>query len=791
MQFSERLDDMISMLRRLDDRAKDASKAETSTDANENGVGTSNDLAPNDSIANVVVNALNYKSSPEGLQLREELVDYLWNQKRIPAQQDRIIWMEGKEASTSNELRESHESFADAIAKSLTFETIEVREEAIPKAFEKTFSWILLREPAELDGQSLWSSFPDWLEGSTKEPYWITGKPGSGKSTLMKFALRQPSLKVHLQKWADNMNLLVTSYYAWVAGSDLQKSCEGLMRTLLYKILTLNPSLVPEVAPRRWALFVTLRRIQKLPSWSSWEIEESFELLLSKCGRTTKIALFIDGLDEFDSPPFRVLELIQKINSWTHIKVCVASRQWTEFNDAFNQSPMLRMQDLTTADMAYFVEAKLEANRGFLELRRIFPTEAAHLIRDVVTKANGVFLWVSMVIRSLLEALTEGDGLAELQTTVDLLPSDIAQLYDAIWSRISDRNITASSKLLVTFKAALSPLSYITLWLSDEKQSLNFDINSLYADARAGIEEIMRRRLDSKTRGILEISPGGTVDFLHRTARDWAFQPSVWERICSPVPEGFDPYLLLLKAETIRISDKSHWRRGMETMAYLWTDINKCLWYASRVVDSPANTSELVRILDKLNSQVDKIADPHLLIRFGPTSLLPAGGYATRDGIQIRLRWPSTQDPQLGGRGNTFLGLIAQFCILPYLRNAVVLDPSNAKLKTRKNFVSLLENAVFGYPEVNDPRTTNTFHIPSRQRIETVRFLLERGASPRQTMFNGNVLMDEVHRAVATAARKADGYDGESYWARIEELMETKIKWRWTLKSIFGRTKSP
>jgi hypothetical protein len=71
------------------------------------------------------------------------------------------------------------------------------------------------------------------------------------------------------------------------------------------------------------------------------------------------------------------------------------------------------MQDLTNADMAYFVKVKLESNRGFLELRQIFPTEAEHLIYDVAKRANGVF-WISLVVKTLLESLTEGDGLREL-----------------------------------------------------------------------------------------------------------------------------------------------------------------------------------------------------------------------------------------------------------------------------------------------------------------------------------------------------------------------------------------
>lgn len=307
-----------------------------------------------------------------------------------------------------------------------------------------------------------------------------------------------------------------------------------------------------------------------MPPWERWEIEESFEILLSNCEQNLRLGLFIDGLDEFESPPSQVLELIHNLSPQNGIKICIASRQWTEFNDAFYQNPMLRMQDLTNADMAHFVQAKLEGNTGFVELKKIFPIEATYLISDIVSKANGVFLWVSLEVMSLLEALTEGDRLSELQATIKQLPSDIADLYDAIWSRIKPRNVSASSKLLVTFKAAQGRLSQLDLWLadeSDESKHLDFDINSPTADRRAGITDIMHRRLDSRTLGILEISPDGTVDFLHRTARDWTFQPSVWHGICSTIPEDFDPYLLLLKAETLRATDVHyHPVRGLDNL---------------------------------------------------------------------------------------------------------------------------------------------------------------------------------------------------------------------------------
>jgi hypothetical protein len=167
---------MIDMLRRFDDRVHLIDKAgQKTTHAPPNKIdsGTSVDLGPAKDITKVVIDALNDGRSTEGVLIHEQLVEYLWNQHRTPGHRN---WIEREPASTSNESAIMQNTFRDAITESLTFETIEGREEAIPKAFEKTFSWIFFREPRELYGKKLWSSFPEWLEGNAKQPFWITGK---------------------------------------------------------------------------------------------------------------------------------------------------------------------------------------------------------------------------------------------------------------------------------------------------------------------------------------------------------------------------------------------------------------------------------------------------------------------------------------------------------------------------------------------------------------------------------------------------------------------------------------
>jgi len=90
----------------------------------------------------------------------------------------------------------------------------------------QTFEWIFEQPRGGESGVPSWSSFTEWLEGDSKELYWITGKPGAGKSTLVKFILRNPKLQNSLMLWADDKPLLVLHFYLWNPGSDLQRSHE-------------------------------------------------------------------------------------------------------------------------------------------------------------------------------------------------------------------------------------------------------------------------------------------------------------------------------------------------------------------------------------------------------------------------------------------------------------------------------------------------------------------------------------------------------------------------------------
>lgn len=84
--------------------------------------------------------------------------------------------------------REIRKAVQAKILESLYFSSITERFEAVDEAHKKTFQWIFQRpeDTAQFAEGRRWDDFPRWLE-SGKGLYWINGKAGSGKSTLMKY----------------------------------------------------------------------------------------------------------------------------------------------------------------------------------------------------------------------------------------------------------------------------------------------------------------------------------------------------------------------------------------------------------------------------------------------------------------------------------------------------------------------------------------------------------------------------------------------------------------------------
>jgi hypothetical protein len=241
----------------------------------------------------------------------------------------------------------------EKILRWLDFRQRTWRFEEVEEAHQKTFDWIF-RKP---DANTPWHNFGAHLSGANiLSPYFINGKAGSGKSTLMKFIVSNRQTKTELRKWAGQHKLLTPHFFSWNVGTQLQKSHTGMLRSLLHNILAQYRDLIPAVFPTLYANERTPLSDDEPPSYV--ELKGALERLKNRSASFLRICIFFDGIDEFEGDHRDMSTFLSTMAS-SAIKVVVSSRPINACLNVFRQCPTLRLQDLTYNDMNVFIQDRL------------------------------------------------------------------------------------------------------------------------------------------------------------------------------------------------------------------------------------------------------------------------------------------------------------------------------------------------------------------------------------------------------------------------------------------------
>ncbi|KAK0613395.1 hypothetical protein B0T14DRAFT_569453 [Immersiella caudata] len=324
---------------------------------------------------------------------------------------------------------------AKDVLESLAFPVMRDWENDIVSAEAATFDWIF-HDPRASDRP--WNNFCEWLaDGASDGPYWIGGKAGSGKSTLMKHLVHHERTRQALRHWAGRggTKLLLTSYFFWYSGHDLQKSQIGLLRALLYSCFLDRRELIPVVVPETAAL----RKSDLRDYWTLSRLRCALDSLVSQTAFKIKFAFFIDGLDEYACPYSEITETVKQIFRRDNVKICVSSRPLIVFEKTFANAPKLVLQNLTYDDISLFVDKKLSQSSRMEELEKYEPGLRKELTSLVVEKASGVFLWVHLVVKSLIDGLGNYDVGADLKRRLDGLPAELEELYWHMVDRVTPK----------------------------------------------------------------------------------------------------------------------------------------------------------------------------------------------------------------------------------------------------------------------------------------------------------------------------------------------------------------
>ncbi|KXH68832.1 hypothetical protein CSAL01_00100 [Colletotrichum salicis] len=399
------------------------------------------------------------------------------------------------------------------ILRSLKFDQIKTRQEAIKERHKAIFDWVFSQDD---------TLFPQWLE-SGKGIFWIRGKPGSGKSTLMKFLVTHPTMRLKLEAWGEGCTTVIACHNFWNAGISIQKSQRGLLQTLLYEVLREVPNLIDRVCSRlRSAL-----QHELMETWGKEELLAVFGLLDSQTDLPVRFCFFIDGLDEYTDRAKRydntfedLLQILKDFASSPSLKICASRRPWdaflAAFMDAFRAQPwQLRMEDLTRDDIRNYITDTLCNNNDFTALTKQ-DSRCSRVAETIVDRAQGVFLWIYLVVESLKNGLAKGDTFTELQRWVDELPADLEEYFQHIIESIEP-----------VYWKSTSPFEFLEQEAESSSYALQMKVNSILPNDLAKLHDRMKKRLNARGKDLLYVTfhPAKNqflqyqVDFLHQTGQ--------------------------------------------------------------------------------------------------------------------------------------------------------------------------------------------------------------------------------------------------------------------------------
>lgn len=315
----------------------------------------------------------------------------------------------------------------ERILESLRYPEMDARKNAIRENHPETFRWAFERRPG-LPGveDTTTTELVAWLQ-SDAQVFWISGKPGSGKSTLMRYIVMNPSTKEHFESWRSDV--LVLCHYFWKPVGELQRNVEGMLCSLLFQLLCKDHRLIHCLVGK--IEDIALKR--KVWDWATGDLNRALLVLLDASSRPT--CLFLDGLDEAQDhllwlePPDDGPCLLERLVGNGKVKICLSSREEPVFCEHFQNVPRMTIHELTEVDIRRLAERRLAQSPS------LDNNTWKSLIYELVGKASGVFLWLILALDSLNRGIRHGDSPQLLLERLKLLPQDLENLLSDMWER--------------------------------------------------------------------------------------------------------------------------------------------------------------------------------------------------------------------------------------------------------------------------------------------------------------------------------------------------------------------
>lgn len=408
----------------------------------------------------------------------------------------------GDESNEKRDLRQK-------LVQSLKFDQLGARSMNIEATYGNTCQWFLSKQ-----------EYVDWQKPGRHSPsswfLWIKGKPGTGKSTLMKY--------LHSTRHCRGSTNILLSFFFNARGAYLEKSTIGCYRGLLFALLDGRDNLWPSLDH----LGNTGSEYILKDNWTVASLTQTLTRAI-QMAQSQAIEIWIDALDECEEDEVRKMvsffeDLADLADSQDiDLKICFASRHYPSVTSRKGIDVILELQHNHDEDIARYIEAKLYVGAAQAEIK-------AELLR----KYSGIFLWVVLVVHMLNREYARGNVLA-LRKRLDEIPADLHAVFEKVLANDEGDNeeLVLLFQLVLRAEQALEPAElFVAIQRAKEPQGplQRWDRNKPPMSPEA-----LQRWVNSSSRGLAQVTRPSkvypyywwynankpTVQFIHESVRDY------------------------------------------------------------------------------------------------------------------------------------------------------------------------------------------------------------------------------------------------------------------------------
>ena len=349
---------------------------------------------------------------------------------------------------------------------------------------------------SQLEGSGHWltehPTFLSWRSGLESQPkfFWLTGDPATGKSTLAG----------HVAKHLEQMNG-DCAYFFFKHHSAGRSSISDLLCSLAWQMASLNTGIRHDLL----AMVneeVAIDRNDERSIWRSVFVSRIFRIHLRQ-----PLFWIIDGIDE-SSRSASLFPLLARIDEQFPLLVFMTSRPSLAIERALahEQIPLYHeiiSRDRSLGDIALYISARAQ----------FYPCESdcarQRLVDKILEKSNGNFLWTSLVVKELEEAMSE----QRVQDILESVPEEINELYARIFKQlmVSPREAKLVTAIFRWIVCASRPLT-----VEELKEALRLEIQEVLPQLEKTVSTVCGNLVHVDLQMRVCVTHHTVVEYLHR-----------------------------------------------------------------------------------------------------------------------------------------------------------------------------------------------------------------------------------------------------------------------------------